>query len=57
MSRRSYTTLTLSVRIPVAVGHTQKETVEAVQHLFAGAQGIAAAEVIVKIEKRETTYL
>lgn len=62
MSRRSRTTLVLSVRIPVPAGKTQKELIEAVTACLR-TQGVpmppslASAETLVQVEKREVVYL
>lgn len=59
MSRRQRTTLTLSVRIPVPVGKTQKQVLETItQNLkMSLAEAYAVNEIIVKIEGRTTVYL
>lgn len=57
MSRRQRTTLTLSVRIPVLAGRTQTQVLENVKEALRTGLGPGFAELIVKIEQRETTYL
>lgn len=59
MSRRQRTTLVLSVRLPVPAGKTQTQTLEDVQLALRLGLGPAypVAELLVKIERRETVYL
>lgn len=58
MSKKSYSTLTVTVKLAIPQGWTQQATVEEIQKLVAAAPSIFhPGTVIVKPVKRETTYL
>lgn len=59
MSRRSATTVTLSVRIPVQPGHSPKQVAEGLRVAIAECSWLKpiANQIIIKQIKRETVYL
>lgn len=58
MSRRSRTTLVLSVRAAVPPGWTQKQLIHAIEVRIKSMEPpFAPQEVVVKVESRETIYL
>jgi hypothetical protein len=54
MSRKSYTTLTLSVRLAIPAGQTQAQLIAALTQLIQNAYGHG---VIIKPLAREVTYI
>lgn len=67
VSRRSRTTLTLSVRLPIPVGAGAEDVLGFVRQALAqyksslpataSLSGLQVGEVLIKIEKKETVYL
>jgi hypothetical protein len=59
MSRRQRTTLTLSVRVPLPAGWTQKRLVDELTTAVIAQLSATSIqhEIIVKIERREVQYL
>lgn len=59
MSRRSATTITVQIRLPVPPGHKPKTLVDEFREAIRKNPAFAGFEnqVIVNVVKRETTYL
>lgn len=54
MSRRQYTTLVLSVSVPVPAGHTQASVIDRMRSVAAETFGPSS---LVVLARRETVYL